>query len=51
MKDILAIGSLIVMGVIAADVLTHPAGTQAAGGALNSILKTSFSAMLGSVPK
>lgn len=51
MKDVFAIGTLIVIGVIIADVLTHPAGTQAAGSALNQTLKTSFTAMLGSVPK
>lgn len=51
MKDLFAIGTVVVIGIIVADVLTHPEGTKAAGGALNDVLKTSFTAMLGSVPR
>lgn len=51
MNQVFAIATLIVLGVIVADVLTHPAGVTAGGQALNSTLKTSFTAMLGSVPK
>ena len=51
MKDFWAIASLVVVGVIVADVLTHPSGVTAGGTALNKVLATSFTAMLGSVPK
>lgn len=51
MNQVFAIATLIVVGVIVADVLTHPAGVQAGGNALIGVLKPSFSAMLGSAPK
>lgn len=51
MNQILGVVTLIVGGVIVADVLTHPAGVTAGGTALNNTLKTSFTAMLGTVPK
>jgi len=37
----------IITGVIIADVLTHPTGTQAAGNALTSFAKPSYNALLG----
>ena len=49
-KDIAAIATLVVMGIISADVIAHPEGVKAAGGVLVSVLRTSFTAMLGSVP-
>lgn len=51
MNNVFAFATLIVMGIIAADVLTHPAGTKAAGTQLNTLTKTSFTALLGNVPK
>ena len=42
--------TLIVIGVIVADVLIHPQGVKAAGAAINSTLKNTYSAMLGKAP-
>jgi len=39
--------TLIVGGVIAADVLAHPAGTAAASNGVANILKPSYNALLG----
>jgi hypothetical protein len=50
MKEIFAIGTLVVIGVIVADVLTHPKGVAAGGTVLNGILTTSFASILGSIP-
>ena len=50
MKELFAIGTLVVLGVIAADVLTHPTGVTAGGKVLNNILTTSFASILGTVP-
>lgn len=47
----LGLAGLIVVGIIAADFLIHPAGTKAAGNAVNTGLKTTVSGLLGSVPK
>lgn len=48
---IASLAVLVVTGVIIADFLIHPQGTQAAGNALaNSLVKPSFSALLGTVP-
>jgi len=38
---------LIVVGIVAADLLTHPAGTKAAGNAANSFWSTSVKGLLG----
>ena len=51
MKDLFAIATLVVLGIMAADVLTHPAGVNAAGTQLNALVKSASSALLGSVPK
>ena len=40
-----------VVGIIAADVLIHPAGTTAAGNALNTFVKTGVQGLLGTSPK
>lgn len=39
--------TLIVMGVIIADVLIHPEGTKQAANGLSSILTPTYSALLG----
>ena len=39
--------TLVIIGAIAADVLTHPAGTTAAANGVASILKPSLNAVLG----
>jgi len=49
-KDFAAIATLVVSGVIVADVLAHGDAVKAAGGVLVSVLRTSFTAMLGTVP-
>lgn len=51
MNQVFAIATLIVGGIMLADILTHPAGVNAAGSSLVGVLKPSFQAMLGSVPK
>lgn len=51
MQDVFAIATLVVFGIMAADVLTHPAGVNAAGAQLNSLTKTAVSGLLGSVPR
>lgn len=47
---IIGLAGLIVVGVIIADLLIHPAGTTAAGNAINTLAKTSVSGLLGTVP-
>lgn len=42
-----AVLALVIMGVIAADVLTHPTGSQAAGNAAATIAKPTYNALLG----
>jgi hypothetical protein len=42
---------LIVVGVIAADVLIHPTGVNAAGKAVNTFWSTSTAALLGNGQK
>lgn len=51
MHQVFALATLVVMGVIVADLVTHPAGVQAGGGALVGIAKPAFSALLGQAPK
>lgn len=43
--------TLVILGAIAADILTHPAGTQAAGSALTGVLRTSLQAASGQAIK
>jgi hypothetical protein len=45
--SLLGLGALIVMGIIIADFLTHPAGTQALGQSLTNFQKTSGNQLLG----
>jgi len=42
---------LVVAGLMLGDILTHPAGTQAAGNALVSIITPTESSLLGVAPK
>ena len=39
--------TLVIFGVIAADVLTHPGGTTAAANGVANVLKPTYSALLG----
>ena len=39
--------TLVILGAIAADVLTHPVGTQVAGNTLTGVLRTSLQAASG----
>lgn len=48
MVKFLALASLAVGGIMLADVLTHPAGTQAAGGELVNLEKNTGNQLLGS---
>ncbi len=41
----------VVAGVVLADVLIHPAGTKAAADGVSSILRPTYSALLGTPPK
>lgn len=43
--------ALVITGVIIADILIHPVGTQAAANAVSTVSKPAFSALLGTVPK
>lgn len=45
------VATLIVLGIIAADIWTHPTGTQAVGSAVNGFTSTAGSALLGVAPK
>lgn len=44
---LIGLAALIVVGVIAADLVANPAGTKAAGNAVNSFWGTSVSGLLG----
>lgn len=39
--------ALVITGVIVADIITHPTGTQAAGNAIATVSKPAFNALLG----
>lgn len=45
--SVIGLAGLIVVGVIVADLITHPAGTTAAASGINSLAKTSVSGLLG----
>lgn len=47
MGKFFALATLVVFGVIAADVLTHPSGTAAAASGITGILTPTYSALLG----
>lgn len=44
---LIGLAALVVVGVIFANVITHPAGTTAAANGINNLAKTSTSALLG----
>lgn len=46
-SKIFGVLTLVIMGVIAADVLAHPSGTAAASNGVSNILKPSYNALLG----
>jgi len=50
MKDLFAIATLVVVGIMLADVVTHPKGVAAAGAQMNALARTGASALLGTVP-
>ena len=47
MKAVVALGTLALVGVIIADLMIHPQGVQTAGNATNTILSSTYGAMLG----
>lgn len=51
MARIFALGTLVVGGVILADILIHPDGTQAAANGVATILNPSYRALLGQQPQ
>lgn len=42
-----ALASLVVAGVIFADILIHPQGVKAFGNAVNPLVKSTYGALLG----
>jgi len=50
MSGIISIATLIIGGVIVADILTHPAGTQAASSGISNLWSTSIGGLLGNAP-
>jgi hypothetical protein len=49
--NLIGLAALVVVGIIVADVLIHPAGTQAAANGIVNITKPAESALLGVAPK
>jgi hypothetical protein len=47
MSKVLGLGTLFIMGVCLADLVTHSTGTAALGTASNNLLKTGSGALLG----
>jgi len=50
MGKFLGLGTLFIIGVCLADLVTHSTGTQALGTASDNLLKTGSSALLGVAP-
>ena len=48
--SVIGLFGLIVVGVIIADLIVHPAGTTAAANGINNLAKTSVSGLLGKAP-
>ncbi|MGH9071874.1 MAG: hypothetical protein ACRDX8_12085 [Acidimicrobiales bacterium] len=48
MAKVAAIATLVIMGIIVADVIIHPAGTKAAATGISTITKPAYNALLGS---
>lgn len=51
MGKFIAFGSVIVFGIIIADFLIHPTGTQAAGNAISSVEVPAVNGLLGTTTK
>ena len=51
MSGVLSLATLIIGGVIIADILTHPGGTAAASNGVNQLWSSSLGGLLGNVPK
>lgn len=49
--NLIGLAALVVVGIIIADVLTHPGGTNAAANGIVAITKPAESALLGVPPK
>jgi len=49
--SVMGLAGLVVVGIIAADVLTHPTGTTAAANGIVNVLKPTESSLLGVAPK
>jgi uncharacterized protein YqgC (DUF456 family) len=47
-KTAAAVATLVVIGVILADFVAHPQGTQTAGNVANGVLSSTYGALLGS---
>ena len=50
MSKFFSLAALIVGGIIVADILTHPQGTQAASQGINTLVGSSISGLLGQAP-
>ncbi len=51
MRAVFGLATLAFIGVIVADIVAHPDAMKAGLGGLNTILTTTFTGMLGNVPK
>jgi hypothetical protein len=51
MSRIFGIITIVIGGIIVADILTHPAGTAAASQGISGISKPAFNALLGQSSK
>ena len=49
--SLLALAGLVIIGVIVADFLIHPAGTKAAANGIVAVEKPTLNALLGSTSK
>lgn len=47
MNKVLGLGSMVIIGICLADLLTHVAGTKQLGASANNLLKTGSGALLG----
>ena len=50
MSRFFSLAAFIVGGIIVADILTHPQGTQAASQGINTLVGSSISGLLGTAP-
>lgn len=47
MRGFVSLATLALVGIIIADLMIHPTGVQTAGNATNTILSSTYGAMLG----